>query len=116
MSSLLDLFVATAQAQDGAAAPKAGGGLEMIIMFGTIIAIWYFLVIRPQAKQQKAHGEMVAALKKGDAVVLASGIHGKVHEVEEAIVHVEVAKGVRLKVDKNKVARAGGGAAPAEAK
>lgn len=116
MSSLLDLFVATAHAQDGAAAPRGGGGFEMIIMFGTIIAIWYFLVIRPQAKQQKAHGEMVAALKKGDSVVLASGIHGKVHAVEDAVLHVEVAKGVRLRVDKNKVARATDGAAAIDEK
>ncbi len=101
---MLELLIGTAWAQDGAAAP-AGGGFQMVIMFGSIIAIWYFLVIRPQTKQQKAHADMVAALKKGDDVVASGGIHGRVHEVQDDTLLIEVSKGVRLKIDKNKVAR-----------
>jgi preprotein translocase subunit YajC len=101
---MLELLIGTAQAQE-AAPPPGGGGLQMIFFFGSIIAIWYFLVIRPQTKQQKAHADMVSSLKKGDQVVAAGGIHGRVHEVQEGTLLVEVAKGVRLKIDKNKVAR-----------
>lgn len=101
---MLDLLIGTAWAQEGAA-PRGGGGFEMIFFFGSIIAIWYFLVIRPQSKQQKAHADMVAALKKGDQVVAAGGIHGRVHEVQDDALLIEVSKGVRLKIDKNKVGR-----------
>jgi preprotein translocase subunit YajC len=101
---MLDLLIGTAWAQDGAA-PAGGGGSQMLFFFASIIGIWYFLVIRPQTKQQKAHADMVAALKKGDSVVAAGGIHGKVHEVQEDALLIEVSKGVRLKIDKNKVAR-----------
>ena len=55
---MLDLLIGTAWAQDGAAA-RGGGGLEMVFFFGSIVGIWYFLVIRPQSKQQKAHADMV---------------------------------------------------------
>ena len=77
----------------------------MMLFFGLIIAIWYFLVIRPQTKQARAHQAMVAALKKGDQVVTAAGLHGRVAAVEEAVVQLEVAKGVKVRVDKNKVSR-----------
>lgn len=102
---MLDLLIGTAWAQDGAAPRAGGGGFEMLFFFGSIIAIWYFLVIRPQTKQQQAHAEMVGALKKGDQVVVSGGIHGRVHEVQDATLLVEVSKGVRLKIDKNKVSR-----------
>jgi preprotein translocase subunit YajC len=77
----------------------------MLLFFGLIIGIWYFLVIRPQSKQARAHQQMVAALKKGDQVVTAAGMYGRVAAVEETIVHLEVAKGVRVRVDKDKVSR-----------
>ena len=77
----------------------------MMLFFGLIIAIWYFLVIRPQTKQARSHQQMVGALKKGDQVVTASGLHGRVAAVEESVVQIEVSKGVRVRIDKEKVAR-----------
>jgi preprotein translocase subunit YajC len=101
---MLDLLIGTAWAQEaGAAAPPQGP--PMLLFFGLIVGIWYFLVIRPQTKQARAHQTMVEALKKGDQVVTASGMHGRVTSVEEAIVQIEVAKGVKIRIDKNKVSR-----------
>jgi len=91
-------------AQDAGAAP-APQGPPMLLFFGLIIGIWYFLVIRPQTKQARAHQQMVAGLKKGDQVVTAAGLHGRVAAVEEGLVHLEVAKGVKVRVDKDKVSR-----------
>ncbi len=103
---LLDLFVRTAYAQDAPAPPTPGGqGFELVFFFGTIFAIWWFLVLRPQAKQAREHQSLVNSLKKGDQVVTASGIHGKVASVEERTVQLEVAKGVRIKLDRDKVLR-----------
>ena len=66
--NLLDLIIGTAFAQE-AGAEAAPQGPPMMLFFGLIIGIWYFLVIRPQTKQARAHQQMVAALKKGDQIV-----------------------------------------------
>ncbi len=113
---MLELLIGTALAQEAGAAPPPQGP-PMLLFFGLIIGIWYFLVIRPQTKQARAHQSMVAALKKGDQVVTTSGMHGRVAGVEEDIVQLEVAKGVRVRIDKNKVSRTVGiesGSAEAE--
>jgi len=113
---MLDLLIGTAWAQEAGAAPPPQGP-PMLLFFGLIVGIWYFLVIRPQTKQARAHQTMVEALKKGDQVVTASGIHGRVASVEEAVVQLEIAKGVKVRIDKNKVSRTVGalsGAAEAD--
>ena len=72
-----------------------------LYMLGIVVvffAVMYFLAIRPQSRQRKAHQEMMAALKKGDQVMTAGGIYGKVVRVEENVVVIEIAKGVTMKV------------------
>ena len=113
---MLDLLIGTAFAQEAGAAPPPQGP-PMLLFFGLIVGIWYFLVIRPQTKQARAHQSMVAALKKGDQVVTASGMHGRVAAVEEDVVQIEIAKGVKVRLDKGKVSRtvnSDSGSAPAE--
>ncbi len=101
---MLDLFIGTAWAQSGA--PSTGGqGFQMLVMFGLIFGIMYFLMIRPQNKRMQAHAAMVAALKKGDELVTVGGLHGRIFAVEEKAILLEVAKGVRVKVDNDKIAR-----------
>ncbi len=105
---MFELLIGTAAAQEGGApAAPGGGGLELLLFFGSIVAIWWFLVIRPQAKQQQKHQSMVSSLKKGDRVVTASGMLGKVAAVEEAVVIVEVDKGTKLRFLKDKIATVG---------
>ena len=76
----------------------------LIIYVVAFIAIFYFMAIRPQQRQRKAHAALLSALKKGDRIVTAAGIYGTVKRVEENIVVVEVAKGVTMKISRRAVA------------
>jgi preprotein translocase subunit YajC len=101
---MLDLFIGTAHAQDGVGS-ATGQGPDILFMVAIFVAIWYWLIIRPQNKQAKAHSAMVAALKKGDMVVTSSGLHGKIAGVDEKTVLIEGERGIKLKFDKHKVSR-----------
>src|SRR5580704_6715597 len=81
----------------------SSGILSTLLMFGAMFAILYFILIRPQQKQQKKHQELLAGLKKGDEVILSSGIMGKVFAVEDRVVIVEVNDKMKLKVLKQAV-------------
>jgi preprotein translocase subunit YajC len=72
--------------------------LPMIGIFVAFIGVFYFMSIRPQQKRYKAQQEMMASLTKGDIVMTASGIYGKIKRVEDTVVVMEVAKGVTMKV------------------
>ncbi len=66
-----------------AAAQGSGGMWVMVIQFGAIFAIFYFLMIRPQQKQRKSHEEALLALRKGDQIVTAGGLVGEVIHIKE---------------------------------
>jgi preprotein translocase subunit YajC len=89
------------------ASPQGGGASPWgtLIMFAAIFAIFYFLLIRPQRKQQKEHEEMVAALQKGDDVVTLGGIIGRIIHVEDDRVTIKTADDTRLEVERGKVGR-----------
>jgi preprotein translocase subunit YajC len=87
----------------GAAAQGSGGQYQGIIMLVAMFAIFYFLLIRPQQKRAKQQKELVGGLKAGDSVVSAGGIHGKITAVEETTVTVEVATGVKVKLNRGSV-------------
>jgi preprotein translocase subunit YajC len=107
----MDLLIGTAWAQDAAGGAAGGPGFASnLIMIGAIFAIFYFILIRPQNKAAQAHQVMVAGLKKGDQVVTKGGIFGRVAEVEDDALSIEVAKGVRIRVEKSKVGRLQGAA------
>jgi preprotein translocase subunit YajC len=82
----------------GGAAP--GGGIAPILMMVVFIAIFYFLLIRPQQKKAKEHQAMVTKLSAGDEVVTSGGILGKIVEVGDAFVTLEIAPNVQIKVQK----------------
>ena len=84
-------------------AEAQGGGLSGMIMIIALIAIFYFFMIRPQSKKQKEIKQAREAMQKGDKVVTAGGIHGKINEVSDTYIIMEVAPGVTLKVDKASV-------------
>jgi len=87
------------------ASPPGGGLMNMLMMFGLMFAVIYFMMIRPQQKQQKQQREMLAKLERGDAVVTSSGIHGVISGVTDDVITIEIAPGVRVKVDKSAVGR-----------
>lgn len=86
--------------------PQGGGssGFVFFIQLVAIIAIFYFLLIRPQRKEQQRHRAMVAALKKGDGVVTAGGIVGKVIHAQEQHLTIVTAENTRLVIERSKVA------------
>ena len=102
MNSIVDFLVPAAWAQD--AAPQQGDPLIMFLWLGGIFVLFYFLMIRPQNKKQKEHRQMVEALANGDEVVTAGGVLGKVTEVGDQFITVEVANNVSVKVQRHTVA------------
>ncbi len=86
---------------------QAGGGqsafmnlVPLVFMF----AIFYFLLIRPQQKKAKEHRALLDSLKKGDSVVTAGGIYGKVIAIDDTVATLEIATGVNIKVKKGHIA------------
>jgi preprotein translocase subunit YajC len=76
----------------------------LIIYVVLFIGIFYFMAIRPQQRQRKAHMELLNSLKKGDTIVMASGMYGTVKKVsDDNIVEVEIAKGVTIKINRRAV-------------
>lgn len=92
---MLNTILAQTQAQ--------GSGMSGLLMIVAMIAIFYFVMIRPQNKKQKEIKRQREAMKNGDRVVTAGGIHGKIRDIKDATVLIEVAPGVSLKVDKASV-------------
>jgi len=91
----------------GGAAGGAGGGMaafQQIIPLVFMFAIFYFLLIRPQQKKAKEHKALLEAMKKGDNVITAGGVHGKVTAVENDLVTLEIANNVNIKITKSYIA------------
>jgi preprotein translocase subunit YajC len=80
-----------------------GGALGMILPFGLIILVFYFLIIRPQNKKQKETQAMLAAIKKGDRVTTAGGIRGTIKSVKDDTVIIQVDDNVKLEFNKSAV-------------
>jgi len=102
-------FLGVILLQAGPAGPGQGSPLGMLMPIGAIFLIFYFLLIRPQQKKQKETEEMIKTVAKGDAVVMAGGMHGKVTGATDDVLTLEIAalKGerVRVKVDRSRVER-----------
>jgi preprotein translocase subunit YajC len=101
MDALLDFFIDTAAAQTGGGQP---GGLSTLLFPLGLIVVFYFLLIRPQQKKQKEHRQMVEALSNGDEVVTGGGLLGRVTEVGDQFLTVEIAANVSVKVQRHTVA------------
>jgi preprotein translocase subunit YajC len=86
----------------GSAAAAPPGWLQFLPIVG-MVAIFWFLIIRPQMRQQKAHREKISAVKKGDQVVTAGGLLGKVIKVDDQYAEIEIAQGVRVKAVKSTI-------------
>ena len=95
----MNWFIEDAHAQAGGQPDPLLSFLPLILIF----VVFYFLLIRPQNKRQKEHREMVANLGVGDEVVTAGGVLGKVTELSEQFVQVEIASGVVIKVQRHTI-------------
>jgi preprotein translocase subunit YajC len=92
--------IAYAQAAPGVGGP---GPLITILPFILIFVIMYFMVIRPQQKKAKEHQELLSKLKRNDEVMTSGGIYGKVVDLKEAVVTLEVAPNVRIRVHRPQI-------------
>jgi len=95
------LFTAVAEAMGlpgmgsgGSGAGGFAGLIPLLLMF----VIFYFLLIRPQQKKSKQHKELLASLKRGDSVITSGGIFGRIAEINDNVIVLEVADKVRIKV------------------
>ena len=95
----MDFLISSAHAQDAAQSDPFGFFLPMIVIF----VAFYFLLIRPQQKRQKAHNEVVGSLQTGDEVLTAGGILGKVTAVSDHYATLEIADNVEIKIQKSTV-------------
>src|SRR3546814_247915 len=94
----LDLLISPAYAQAGQA--PQGGGLSFLIMPIVLIAVTYFLMIRPQMKRAKEHRAMLEKLGNGDEVITNGGMAGVVREIGDSFITIEIADNVRVRVQK----------------
>ena len=83
--------------------PQGQSPFGMLFMFAAIFAMFYFLLIRPQRKQQKDHDEMVAALSKGDEVASVGGIIGKIVHLTDDRVTIRTGGDTRLEIERSKI-------------
>ncbi|MEO6927363.1 MAG: preprotein translocase subunit YajC [Rhodanobacter sp.] len=86
-----------------APASAQGGGMQLILMMVVLFGLMYFMMIRPQMKRQKEHRALISALAKGDEIVTNGGLAGRVEEVGETFITVEIAANVRVKLQKGAV-------------
>lgn len=96
----MDFLISPAFAQAAGAQPNPWSPL---IMLGVFVLVFWLFIIRPQMKRAKEHREMVSRLSKGDEVVTQGGILGRVDDLSEGFVSVEVADGVKLKIQRHAV-------------
>ena len=99
------MFISEAIAQTAPAAASAGDafGSMNLVLIAVMVAVMYFIVLRPQMKRQKEQKSMIDALAKGDDVVIAGGLLGRVAKLGETFLNVEIANGVEIQVQRQAV-------------
>ena len=100
------MFISEARAQAAPAATAADsplGGLTSMLPLVLMFVVLYFVMIRPQLRRQKESKAMIEALAKGDEVVTAGGMLGKVTRLSDSFLHVEVANGVEIQIQRTAV-------------
>lgn len=98
------MFISNAYAQAAAGGDTSSSLISMLPLV-LMFVVLYFIMIRPQMKRQKEHKAMVEALAKGDEVVTAGGLLGRISKLGDTYLHVEVANGVEIQVQRTAVAQ-----------
>jgi len=88
----------------GGGASGQGGGFGAMVPLILMFAIFYFLLIRPQQKKQKAHRQLLGDLKKGDRVITSGGLYGRITGLTDTVVTLEISEKVRVKVGRGNIA------------
>lgn len=95
------MLISSAWAQ--AAGGAQGGGIESMLLIVVMFVVLYFMMIRPQMKRAKEHKTMIDALQKGDEVVAAGGILGRISKISENYVTLDIANNVQIQVQRSAV-------------
>lgn len=98
----MDFLISSAYAQ-AAAAPDAPSALQPLILMAVFFAVFYFIALRPQMKRAKEQRSMLAALQKGDEVVAAGGILGRIENIGDSVITLSVADNISIKVQKGAI-------------
>ncbi len=101
--SLLDFIISPAAAQTAAAPAGGGFGPGFFIPLAIMAVVMYFMVMRPQMKRQKEHKELITKLSKGDEVITSGGIAGRVDDIGDNFITVEIAENTKIKLQKNAI-------------
>ena len=99
----MSFFISDAMAEAAPAAAQQPNMIEALFPFIILFVVFYFLLIRPQSKRAKAHKAMVEAVGKGDEVITQGGLYGKVTEVSEEYLQVQLADNVEVKVQRGAI-------------
>lgn len=99
----MSLLISDAWAQNPAPAQPGSEPMVTLLMLGVMFVAFYFLLIRPQTKRAKEHKAMVSALAKGDEVIAAGGLLGRVTRLDENFITLEIAEGVEIRVQRQAV-------------
>ena len=100
----MNFFISDAFAEGAAAAGQGDASIMGFLPLILIFVLFYFMLIRPQAKRAKEHKQMIGALSKGDELVTNGGLLGRAIEVGEAFITIEIADGVKVKIQRQSVA------------
>lgn len=100
MMSISNLFISNAYADVG---PGAGAGFTDFLPLFALVAVFYFLILRPQQKRAKEVKLMLGAMQKGDEVATAGGVIGRVTKMGETYITIEVAEGINFNVQKSAI-------------
>ncbi len=103
IDAILSLFPTAYAADAAGAAPQQGGPWTTVIMLVVMFAIFYFLLIRPQSKRAKAQRQLLSELGKGDEVMTAGGLMGRISEIDENIIGLEIAPNVIIRIQKTSI-------------
>lgn len=102
----MNFLISPAYAQEaGAATAPGGSGLMNIIFLVVLCGVFYFMLIRPQAKRAKEHKQMLSQLAKGDEVMTNGGVAGRIAEIGDHFIQVEIASNVIVRVQKQSIAQ-----------
>lgn len=96
---MTSILVAMAPPQGG----QGGDFFSTILMLAVIVAIFYFMILRPQQRRQKERQKLIAAMKKGDRVITAGGLHGTIVGIEEKTLLLQIADNVKVKVERSSI-------------
>lgn len=113
LTSIMNFFITSAHADAPAAAASTstaaqqqGGGFSLIMMLGVFVLFMYFVVWRPQNKRAKEHRDLIGSLTKGDEVVTAGGILGKISKISDNYAVIALADNVEITIQKSSIVNA----------